>query len=139
MPRKARIDAPGALHHIIVRGIERKAIFKDKFVERILKQTNEQLEEKYRLQGSVVSLEGLVKKVAHHFDIDPGNLKSASKERPVTEARRVLCYIAARKMGYKCTEVSKALDISAVTVIKAASLGSKLSAIGKIQKEILRN
>ena len=30
MPRKARIDAPGALHHIIIRGIERKAIFKDK-------------------------------------------------------------------------------------------------------------
>ena len=29
MPRKARIDAPGALHHVIVRGIERKAIFKD--------------------------------------------------------------------------------------------------------------
>lgn len=28
MPRKARIDAPGALHHIIVRGIERKVIFK---------------------------------------------------------------------------------------------------------------
>lgn len=29
MPRKARIDAPGALHHIIIRGIERKAVFKD--------------------------------------------------------------------------------------------------------------
>lgn len=29
MPRKARIDAPGALHHIIVRGIERREIFKD--------------------------------------------------------------------------------------------------------------
>jgi REP element-mobilizing transposase RayT len=29
MPRKARIDAPGALHHIIVRGIERKSIFRD--------------------------------------------------------------------------------------------------------------
>jgi putative transposase len=29
MPRKARIDAPGALHYIIIRGIERKAIFKD--------------------------------------------------------------------------------------------------------------
>ena len=29
MPRKARIDAPGAVHHIIVRGIERKSIFKD--------------------------------------------------------------------------------------------------------------
>ncbi len=40
MPRKSRIDAPGALHHIIVRGIERKKIFKDdtdrgKFLERL--------------------------------------------------------------------------------------------------------
>lgn len=29
MPRKARIDAPGALQHIIIRGIERKEIFRD--------------------------------------------------------------------------------------------------------------
>lgn len=29
MPRKARIDAPGALHHIILRGINRSAIFRD--------------------------------------------------------------------------------------------------------------
>ena len=39
MPRKARIDAPGALHHIICRGIERREIFRDdtdrnNFVER---------------------------------------------------------------------------------------------------------
>jgi len=40
MPRKARIDAPGALHHIIGRGIERRRIFlddsdRDNFVERL--------------------------------------------------------------------------------------------------------
>ena len=40
MPRQARIDAPDALHHIMVRGIERRAIFrdnkdKDDFVERL--------------------------------------------------------------------------------------------------------
>ena len=29
MPRQSRIDAPGALHHIIARGIERKRIFTD--------------------------------------------------------------------------------------------------------------
>ena len=29
MPRKSRIDAPGALHHIIARGIERKQIFRN--------------------------------------------------------------------------------------------------------------
>jgi REP element-mobilizing transposase RayT len=31
MPRKSRIDAPGAVHHIIIRGIDRKEIFKDDF------------------------------------------------------------------------------------------------------------
>ena len=40
MPRKARIDAPGALHHIIVRGIARKKVFdddadRDFFIERL--------------------------------------------------------------------------------------------------------
>ena len=40
MPRRSRIDAPGALHHIVVRGIERKPIFKgdadrDHFLERL--------------------------------------------------------------------------------------------------------
>jgi hypothetical protein len=29
MPRQSRIDAPGALQHIIVRGIERLNIFTD--------------------------------------------------------------------------------------------------------------
>ncbi len=29
MPRKSRIDAPGALHHIVARGIDRRKIFQD--------------------------------------------------------------------------------------------------------------
>ncbi|UCD72320.1 MAG: transposase [Syntrophobacterales bacterium] len=29
MPRQARLDAPGALHHIMVRGINKSAIFTD--------------------------------------------------------------------------------------------------------------
>ena len=31
MPRKARIDAPGAIHHVIVRGIERGKIFRSDY------------------------------------------------------------------------------------------------------------
>jgi putative transposase len=29
MPRKSRIYAPGAVHHVIIRGIERSSIFKN--------------------------------------------------------------------------------------------------------------
>jgi REP element-mobilizing transposase RayT len=40
MPRKARIDAPGAVHHIMARGIERRSIFRhdedrDDFLDRL--------------------------------------------------------------------------------------------------------
>ena len=40
MPRSARMDIPGALHHIMVRGINRADIFKDQqdktqFLERL--------------------------------------------------------------------------------------------------------
>lgn len=42
MPRQARLDSPGALHHIMVRGINREAIFRDtedksRFLERLAK------------------------------------------------------------------------------------------------------
>jgi len=48
MPRSARLDAPGVLHHVIIRGIERKNIFhdnqdRDNFLDRlttILPETN---------------------------------------------------------------------------------------------------
>jgi hypothetical protein len=29
MPRQARLDPPGTLHHVIIRGLERRAIVKD--------------------------------------------------------------------------------------------------------------
>ena len=31
MPQLARLDAPGVLHHIIIRGIERRVSFRDDF------------------------------------------------------------------------------------------------------------
>jgi REP element-mobilizing transposase RayT len=48
MPRKARLDVPGTLHHVMIRGIERNDIFRDEedrkdFVQRVrtlVKETN---------------------------------------------------------------------------------------------------
>lgn len=46
MPRRARIDAPGAIHHIMARGIERRKIFFDdkdcdEFISRLGELVNE--------------------------------------------------------------------------------------------------
>ena len=40
MPRTARLDAPGVRHHVMIRGIERRNIFRDNndredFIERL--------------------------------------------------------------------------------------------------------
>ena len=101
------------------------------FVERVLKEADEQLEEKYRLHVQAVYLQAPIEKVANLYRIDPKDLKSAGKERRVTTARRILCYIAALKLGYSCTYVSKEMGISSVTASKAIGLGSKISDIEK--------
>jgi chromosomal replication initiation ATPase DnaA len=106
------------------------------FVERVLEKADAQLEEKYRLQITAVSLQTLIDNVAQCFKIDPEDLASASKERYITRARRALCYIAVRKLGYKCSDVSKTSGVSASTVSKAVSLGSKLPETATIQKRI---
>jgi REP element-mobilizing transposase RayT len=46
MPRSARLDAPGVLHHIMIRGIERRKIFRDnkdreEFINRLEKLLSE--------------------------------------------------------------------------------------------------
>jgi len=49
MPRQARLDSPGTLHHVILRGIEKKNIVDDKilgqdeFVERIIGETDKRI------------------------------------------------------------------------------------------------
>jgi hypothetical protein len=107
------------------------------FVQGVLQHADEQLEEKFRLRQSAISLQGLMDKVARYCKIEAENLKSSSKKLRVTEARRILCYLAVRQLGYKCSDVFKAMGISAATVSRAANHSSKLSGAGQIQKLIL--
>ncbi|HJU63626.1 MAG TPA: hypothetical protein VJ864_16430 [Candidatus Binatia bacterium] len=36
MPRPVRLDSPGTLHHVIVKGIEKREIIADEAIEEIL-------------------------------------------------------------------------------------------------------
>jgi hypothetical protein len=107
------------------------------FVERVLKQANEELEQKYRLQATGVDLEKLLIKVAQYYEIEPENLKTASKESAITKARTLLCYLAVRKLMIRCADVARALNISPATVSRATSRGAKLSKLEQIQKILL--
>ena len=126
MPRQARIDAPGALHHIICRGIERRNIFKDntdrnRFLERL---------------GSVLqktstpcygwTLTKITERVAEIFGIEKDQVVVAGKQPDRVRARSVLAYWAIRDLGLTATEVGKYLGLSKSAVSRAATRGQKL-------------
>lgn len=107
------------------------------FVEKTLKQANERLEKKTRLQAAGPGLEALIEKVAAYYKISVDDLKTASKERKISRARSMVSYFAVRKLMMSCADVARTLKISPSAVSKAAIKGRGASSRKKIQQEIL--
>ena len=107
------------------------------FVVKTLQQANERLEEKTRLKATGPDLEDVIAKIAAYFNVEIEDLKSVSKDRQVSRARRVLCYLAVRNLAIKGADVARALKISPSTVSKAVIKGRKEAKKNKIQKDIL--
>ncbi|MDX1709321.1 MAG: transposase [Desulfobacterales bacterium] len=107
------------------------------FVERVLKQANEELAQRTLLQASGPDLAKLIKKVAKYYQIDSAELKTASKARRVSLARSILCYLAVRKLLFSCADVARMLNISPSAVSKAVTKGQTLVNRRKIEMAIL--
>ncbi len=128
MPRKARIDAPGALHHIMARGIERGKIFRDDderilgdgdFVEQALGRINEQLDPAYDLSTQGYDFEKIVQRVAHLLDMPEAEVLSPSKRRAVVKARSMICYWVYKYLGTSQTDLARKYGISQPAVCAA--------------------
>ena len=100
MPRQARIDAPGALHHIIFRGIERKKIFRDdtdrdRFVERIggiLKETSTRCYAWALIPNHVHLLLRARAKITSHFGIPSSDHLRPRLNREILEIVRLFLW-----------------------------------------------
>jgi hypothetical protein len=108
------------------------------FVENTLKQSNERLEEKARRQAAGPNLEALIEKAAVYFKVDIDELKTASKQRNISHARSVVCYLAVRKLMISCTNVARALKISPSTVSKAVAKGRSVQDQKKILNDLFK-
>jgi len=128
MPRRTRIDAPGALHHIIARGIEKRKIFQDdsdrnNFLERlgeILK------ENKTPLQAQGIDIAKIATRVSELMGVEPWGIWAPGKERKRVNARSLLCYWAVRDLGISMAEVSRRLGLSPSGVSQSVKRGEKL-------------
>jgi len=117
MPRLARLDAPGVLHHIIIRGIERCNIFRDNkdrdnFIDR-LSDLGKKVSESRKAYLSYVK--------------KGEEIYSKGRGRVQVEVRDLLCYWAVRELGISCTDLAKQLEMTQPGVGYAVSRGEKIA------------
>ncbi|MBU1904104.1 MAG: hypothetical protein KJ573_10995 [Proteobacteria bacterium] len=92
------------------------------FVSDVLHQADEV---EGRKQGYKVDLEELVKRVSHDTDIELQDLLSSKRERRISHARGIVCYLAVVKLGYNLSEVGKMLGVSRKSVSRCIRRGEK--------------
>lgn len=89
------------------------------FVERVLRESEEEWERRSLLRKRGMNLRWLLKKVAGHFGVDTESLESGSKVPTIAKARAVLCYLGVRKIGLTSVSIATELGISQSAVSRA--------------------
>ena len=115
MPRKACIDAPGALHHIIVRGIERRKIFIDD-------------KDRNNFIGActVYDIDKIAEKAAEIAAVSSKEIFQPGKQPAKVKARSLFCYWAVRELGYTMVELAQKLNISQPSVSVCVNRGERI-------------
>jgi putative transposase len=72
------------------------------------------------------TLADIVEQVANYFEVEADNLRKPSKERTVSRAKAVICYVAVRDEGLKGIEVSSELAFTPGAVSHAAKRGEQV-------------
>jgi putative transposase len=106
------------------------------FVENVLKQANEEYEKKTLAKAKGLDLDTLIDAVAKYFDIASKILKGSSKQRTVSRARSIICYLAINKMGISGAAIARKLMLSPSTVSKSSARGQTDSLTKQIENEI---
>jgi REP element-mobilizing transposase RayT len=106
-----------------VKGDER-ILGSSSFVERVLKQAEERMEQKAQFVRNGIGIDQILKRVSEYYGFDASDLLSASRNRRISEARALVCYGAVRVAGFSGQHVASCLQISPSAVCKAANRGS---------------
>jgi REP element-mobilizing transposase RayT len=106
------------------------------FVERVLEAAEENFEERMLIRPRGPNLNDLIKMVAEHFHIDSEDIMTTSKERKISGARAVLCYLGTRKLMISCADIARELNISPSTVSRASGRGRNLPESREIDRKL---
>jgi hypothetical protein len=77
------------------------------FVTSVLQRADEQMENSYRLKSEGFGLDDFAKRVAHVMSLPLEIVWEKSRRPQTVQARSLLCYWAAMKLGMSMTEIAK--------------------------------
>ncbi|MCG6878184.1 MAG: transposase, partial [Deltaproteobacteria bacterium] len=97
------------------------------FVESVLKEAQEGLERKSRLQAHGYGFDWLVDRVAQQLGIGREEVLAPGKYPRNVRARSLLCYWGTRELGMTTVELSLKLNLSQPTISQAAARGKKIA------------
>jgi len=93
------------------------------FVEELLAQAEEGQRATLRLRTRVPHLNILAARVASKAGVDLSAMLSGSRNRLVVSARRTLCHLAVKELGYTGAEVARFLGTTTSSVNRLAKEG----------------
>jgi REP element-mobilizing transposase RayT len=90
------------------------------FVETLLDEVDEREKETLRLRRRISDLASLAEEVAEQTEVSVGELRSGSRSRRASRARKWFCQLAVKRMGYPGAEVARFLGVTSSAVNRAA-------------------
>ena len=97
------------------------------FVQESLKQAEEQLEQKYKIQSQGYDIDKIARRVGDLMDMSAEQVFAAGKNRQIVRARSLLCYWAVRQCGITMVSLSKRLGITSAAVGLSVKRGQKIA------------
>jgi hypothetical protein len=98
------------------------------FVESILEEQNERLEQRYLLQMQGYDVDKVAERVAKLFELKPEEVLSSSKQPQRVKARSLLCYWAVKELEFGGADIARRLKISQSAVSRAVARGERIAA-----------
>jgi hypothetical protein len=98
------------------------------FVEKVLKNAEEQLERKYKFEAQGYDFDWVVRHVALLLGMEPPDVLARGKYRQTVKARSLVCYWSHRELGMTTVELAKKLKLSQPTVSESVVRGQKIVA-----------
>ena len=100
------------------------------FVDSVLTAANEAMERRYYLQSSGFTLDKLADRVANILGMRPEDVWATGRYHHLVEARSLLCYWAARELGFSMASLARKLKISVPAVSKSVVRGEEMARAG---------